>query len=198
MFHYAIGMLPLTEKVQAEHRNTVSSFFVDDLTLGARTCPFAKSFSTVNWYGPSIIRCGGCKVLRHLHGSRWDYGAGNHGGVRCAHNVHPGALICMWFHRVCTNGGCVDSTAGGSVGEGNWDPHKGGLVLSVVRMCGLGMELTGWLTIPLMSESLSQATLGPSGGGTMQGIYTSNLWPVGNGGIWLQQEAVCEQHKGEF
>ena len=70
MFHYAIGMLPLTEKVQAEHGNTVTSFFVDDLTLGARTCPFAKSFSTVNWYGPSIIRCGGCKVLRHLHGSR--------------------------------------------------------------------------------------------------------------------------------
>ena len=72
MFHYAVGMFPLVEKLREMHGSTTSSFYANDLNLGGRTQQTARPFVTARRYGPSLGYFAGVpKVLvRLLSGGR--------------------------------------------------------------------------------------------------------------------------------
>ena len=54
MFHYAVGMLPLAEKLREGHGNITTPFYADDLNLAGRAQKVARAFVMAGRYGPSL------------------------------------------------------------------------------------------------------------------------------------------------
>ena len=54
MFLYEIGLLPLAERLRADHDTVACPFFADDLTLAGRSRAVAGAMKTVITYGPSL------------------------------------------------------------------------------------------------------------------------------------------------
>ena len=54
MFHYAVGMLPLAEKLREGHGNITSPFYADNLNLAGRARKVAQAFATARRHGSSL------------------------------------------------------------------------------------------------------------------------------------------------
>ena len=54
MFLYGIGLLPLAEKLRAEHGTVACPFFADDLTLAGKSRDVAGAMKSVIKHGPSL------------------------------------------------------------------------------------------------------------------------------------------------
>ena len=54
MFLYALGLLPLAEKLREVSDGLVVPFYADDLTLAGRARPVARALATACRFGPSL------------------------------------------------------------------------------------------------------------------------------------------------